>query len=73
MNDALATSCEVTTCGVSVSADRTNVAIYLGGAETDKSFELTMSMDLAMHMASTIQKLAGLAGVRSTARRGART
>ena len=60
-------------CGMSVSADRARVHIYLGGAETDKSFEFTMPKDLAMHMAGTIQKLAHPAGARSTARRGART
>ncbi len=63
MSDEAGTSCEVTTCGVS---------IYLGGAKIDKSFEFTMLKDLAMHMASTIQKLANPAGARSTARRGAR-
>ena len=72
MSDDAGDGCKITTCGVSISADRTNVAIYLGGAETDKSFELTMPMDLAMHMASTIRKLAGPSGARSTARRGAR-
>ncbi len=71
MSDETGTGCEVTTFGVSIGADRTNVAIYLGGAGTDKSFEFTMPMDLAIHMASTIQKLADSSGVRSTARRGA--
>ena len=63
------TSCEVATCGVSISADRTQVSIYLGSAETDNSFEFTMPKDLAVHTASTIQKLANPAGARSTARR----
>ena len=60
MSDEAGTSCEVATCGVSISADRGHVHIYLGGAETDKSFEFTMPKNLAMHMASTIQKLANL-------------
>lgn len=58
MNDEPATSCEITTCGVSASADRTNVAIYLGGAGTDKSFKFTMPKDLAIYMSNTIQRLA---------------
>ena len=72
MSDEAGTSCEVTTCGMSISADRAHVHIYLGGAETGKSFEFTMPKDLAMHMADTIQKLANPAGARSTVRRGAR-
>jgi len=50
MSDETGTGCEVTTFGVSISADRTSVATYLGGAEADKSFEFTMPMDLAMQM-----------------------
>ena len=73
MSDEAGTSCEVATCGISIIADRAHVHIYLGGAETDNSFEFTMPKDLAVHMADTIQKLANPAGARSTARRGART
>ena len=73
MSDETGTSCEVATCGVSISADRAQVSIYLGGVETDKSFEFTIPKDLAVHMASTIQKLANPAGARSTAKRGGRT
>ncbi|MCY4497259.1 MAG: hypothetical protein OXC14_08235 [Rhodospirillaceae bacterium] len=69
MNDETATSCEITSCGVSVSADRSNVAIYLGGAETDKSFKFTMPKDLAIYMSNTIQRLAN----GPTAPRGAKT
>ena len=72
MSDEAGTSCEVATCGVSISADRAHVHIYLGGAETDKSYEFTMPKDLAIHMASTIQKLANPAAARSTARRAGR-
>ena len=49
---------EVATCGISFSADRTRVSIYLGGAEPGETFEFTMPKDLALHMANTIQKLA---------------
>ena len=68
MSDEAGTSCEVTTYSVSISADRAHVSIYLGGAEIDNSFEFTMPKDLAVHMASTIQKLANPAGARSTSR-----
>ncbi len=47
--------------------------IYLGGTETDKSYEFTMPKNLALHTAGTIQKLANPAGARSTARRTGRT
>ena len=67
MNDEPGKSCEVTTCGVSIDADRTHVSIHLGVAEIDKSFEFTMPRDLSVHMASTIQKLANPAGARSAA------
>lgn len=69
MSNEAGTRCEVATCGVSISADRTQVSIYLGSTETDNPFEFTMPKDLAMHMAGTIQKLANPAGARSTARR----
>ncbi len=36
MSDEAGTSCEVATCGMSISADGAHVHIYLGGAETDK-------------------------------------
>ena len=49
---------EATTCGISISADRTQVSIYLGGAGNGDTFEFTMPKDLALHMANTIQKLA---------------
>ncbi len=72
MSDEAGTSCEVATCGMSISADGAHVHVYLGGAETDKSFEFTMPKDLALHMAGTIHRLANPAGARSTARRGSR-
>ena len=46
------------TCGISISADKTQVSIYLGGAEPRETFEFTMPKGLALHMANTIQKLA---------------
>ena len=49
---------EATTCGISISADRTQVSIYLGGAEPGETFEFIMPKDLALHMANTIQRLA---------------
>ena len=49
---------EATTCGISISADRTRVSIYLGGAGNGDTFEFTMPTDLALHMANTIQRLA---------------
>ena len=52
----------IATCGISISADRTQVSIYLGGAENGDTFEFTMPKDLALHMANTIQKLASPAG-----------
>ena len=48
----------IATCGISISADRTQVSIYLGGAEPGETFEFTMPKDLALHMANTIQRLA---------------
>ncbi len=71
MSDETGTSCEVATCGVSVSADKTRLSLYLGSTEADKSFEFTMSKDLALHMSSTIQNLAGPPNALNTARRGA--
>ena len=52
----------IATCGISISADRTQVSIYLGGAENGDTFEFTMPKDLALHMANTIQKLVIPAG-----------
>ena len=72
MSDETGTSCEVATCGVSVSADKTRLSLYLGSTEADKSFEFIMRKDLALHMSSTIQKLAGPPNAPSTARRGGR-
>ena len=45
----------IATCGISISADRTQVSIYLGGAENGDTFEFTMPKDLALHVANTIQ------------------
>ena len=73
MSDEAGTSREVATCGVSVSADGTRLSLYLGSTEADKSFEFTMPKDLALHMASTIQKLASPPNAPSTARRAGRT
>ena len=73
MSDEAGTSCEVAACGVSISADRAQVPIYLGGTETDNSIEFTMPKNLALHMAGTIQKLASPAGARSTAGRAEQT
>ena len=53
---------EATTCGISISPDRSRVSIYLGGAGNGDTFEFTMPKDLALHMANTIQKLASPAG-----------
>ena len=72
MSDETVTSCEVATCGVSVSADKTRLSLYLGSIEADKSFEFVMRKDLALHMSSTIQKLTSPPNAPSTARRGAR-
>ena len=72
MSDEPGTGCEITTCGITVSADKSNVSIYLGGNEADKSFKFTMPKDLAIHMARTILKLAGPARASSTTRRGPR-
>ncbi len=72
MSDEAGTSCEVATCGVSISANKTHVFIYLGGTETDKSFKFTMPKDLAVHMAGTIQKLASPPGAPTPIRRVAR-
>ena len=47
----------IATCGISISADRAQVSIYLGGAENGDTFEFTMPKDLALHMANTIQRL----------------
>ena len=49
---------EIATCGISISADRSRVSIYLGGAEPGETFEFIMPKDLALHMANTIQRLA---------------
>ena len=72
MSDETGTSCEVATCGVSVSADKTRLSLYLGSIEADKSFEFIMPKDLALHMSSTIQKLAGPPNAPRLAGRGAR-
>ena len=48
----------IVTSGISISADKTRVSIYLGGAENSDTFEFTMPKDLALHMANTIQRLA---------------
>ena len=72
MSDEAGTSSEVATCGMSISADGAHVHIYLGGAETGKSFEFTMPKDLALHMSSTIQKLAGPPSAPHLVGRGAR-
>ena len=58
MSKELGENGEVSTCGISISADRTCVSIYLGGAEPGETFEFVMPKDLALHMANTIQKLA---------------
>ena len=50
-------SCEVATCGVSISPDRTGMSIYLSSTEADKSFEFVMPKDLALYMSNTIQRL----------------
>ena len=42
MSDETGTSREVTSCGISVSADKTRLFLYLGSTETDKSFEFIM-------------------------------
>ena len=55
MSDETETNCEVVTCGVSISADRAHVTVYLGSTESDRSFEFVMPKDLALHMSSTIQ------------------
>lgn len=49
---------EISTCGVSVSADRTQVTLYLGDAGGEKALEVELPRDLAQHLAGTIQKLA---------------
>ena len=72
MSDETGTSREVTSCGISVSADKTRLFLYLGSTETDKSFEFIMPKDLALHMSNTIQKLASPPGAPTTIRRGAR-
>ena len=72
MSDETGTSCKVATCGVSVSADKTRLSLYLGSAEANKSFEFIMSKDLALHMSSTIQKLASPPSAPITIRRGGR-
>ena len=72
MSDETGTSWEVTTCGVSVSADKTCLSLYLGSTETDKSFEFIMPKDVALYMSSTIQKLASPPNAPTTIRRGAR-
>ncbi len=72
MSDEPGTGCEITTCGITINADKINVSIYLGGDEADKSFKFTVPKDLAMHLASTILKLAGPAGDSSTTSRDTR-
>ncbi|MCY4498014.1 MAG: hypothetical protein OXC14_12075 [Rhodospirillaceae bacterium] len=72
MSDETGTSREVTTCGVSVSADKTRLSLYLGSTDSDGAFEFIMPKDLALHMASTIQKLASPPGAPTPIRRGAR-
>ena len=72
MSDETETNCEVITCGVSISADRARVSIYLGSTESDRSFEFVMPKDLALHMSGTIQRLANPAGVQRGAARGAK-
>ncbi len=72
MSDETETNCEVVTCGVSISADRAHVTVYLGSTESDRSFEFVMPKDLALHMSSTIQRLANPTGVQRAASRGAK-
>ena len=71
MSDETETNYEVVTCGVSISADRARVSIYLGSTDSDKSFEFVMPKDLALHMSGTIQRLANPTGVQRGAARGA--
>ncbi len=54
MSDGTGTSREVTTCGVSVSADKTRLSVYLGSTDSDRAFEFIKPKDLALHMSSTI-------------------
>lgn len=72
MSDETETNCEVVTCGVSISADRAHVTVYLGSTESDRSFEFVMPKDLALHMSSTIQRLANPTGIQRGASRGAK-
>ena len=73
MSNETGTSREVATCGVSISADRTRVTIYLGSTDSDGAFEFIMPKDLALHMSSTIQKLTSPPGASTPIKRGARS
>ena len=49
---------EISTCGVSVSVDRTRVTLYLGDSDGEEALEVVLPRDLAQHLAGTIHKLA---------------